>query len=416
MRRLYITPPPDFFRPLLLLSLLGFTAVFFYTNSVFAQAQIPASAVNQTDMKSVADFVERAKEAWELSGNSFFVFRKEAKREGGPWKSGSTYLIMISEGSAFMHANDPEAENRNLRGAVPEVGMLLDELNSDSGMTQCIMYDDHEGATGRYACAAVVDYLDESAFLIGGLHHGKLPEEDFSSLLGSDYIVETEASEVVDAETLKSFVQGALEAFENGFNVMPPPRSFSSFRPLLRRTDGPWRHGDIYLFAMLDNNEVIFNANDPSLEDTSLDITDINNCNVGEEIIRVIRGQGRECPELGLLPENPEGFVEYRWDNPDDPNDDDLRFKEGGRKDLSPGTTPKLTYVESYEVLSGAFSLIVGAGIYPGGSGTDNDGCTIAGYRNNSPNALFNLFLIGFVLFAAVFWKNRLKSKKKQTA
>ena len=123
---------------------------------------------------------------------------------------------------------------------------------------------------------------------------------------------------------------------------------------------------------MLHNNQVIFNANDPALEHTSLDITDINNCNVGEEIIRVIRNQPRECPELGLLPEDSQGFVEYRWDNPDDPNDDDLRFKEGGRKDLSPGITPKLTYVESFE--SRGSSLIVGAGIYPSGVGMDTKG------------------------------------------
>ena len=229
---------------------------------------------------------------------------------------------------------------------------------------------------------------------------------------------------MVNAETLKSFVQGAVEAMENRFNVTPPPQQRGAFRPILRRADGPWRHGDIYLFIMLDNNEVIFNANDPSLEDTSLDITDINNCNVGEEILRVVANQPRECPELGLLPENPEGFVEYRWDNPDDPNDDDLRFKEGGRKDLSPGITPKLTCAESYEAPRGG-NVIVGAGVYS--SGTDGDmegnkkcandnGCAVAGYCNSPKNTLFNLLLIGFALFAAVLWKNRLKNKKQQTA
>lgn len=400
------------------LFVLGLVGGFSYANSVVAQTQIPASAVNQADMQSMEDFVERAKAAIE---NSFFLaFRKQAKAEGGSWKSGSTYLILIEDSIATMHANDPEAEDRDIKTSVPEVEMLLDALSNSGGMTRCIMYDDHEGATGRYACAVAVDLPTptglpaEPAVLVGGLHHGKLPEEDFNTLLGSDYLVETEASEVVDAETLKSFVQGALEAFENRFNIMPPPQNLLSLRPVLRRADGPWRHGDIYLFIMLDNNEVIFNANDPALEDTSLDITDMNNCNVGEEIIRVIRNQDRECPELGLLPENPEGFVEYLWDNPDDPNDDDLRFKEGGRKDLSPGISPKLSYVGSFEVPAG-FSVIVGAGVYPraGMDMEDGGGCAITGYSNNPKNTLFNLFLIGFVLFAAVFFGNRLESKKQ---
>lgn len=398
--------------------------------SVFAQAQTAASDVNQTDMQSVADFVQRAKEAMETPGNSLSAFRKEAKKEGGPWKSGSTYLIAIRDNNAIIHSNDPEAEDRNLREAVPEVGMLLDSLNSNAGTPQCLSYTDHEGVAGRYACAVTVAlplFLGlpaESFVLIGGLHHGKLPEEDFSTLLGSDYLVETEASDVVDAETLKSFVQGALEAFRNGFNVTPPPQNLSEFRPLLRRADGPWRHGDIYIFIMFDNNEVVFNANDPSLEDTSLSITDINNCNVGEEIIRVARDEDRQCPELGLLPEDPRGFVEYRWDNPDDPNDDDLRFKEGGRKDLSPGITPKLTYVESYETPRG-ISAIVGAGVYPSGASmgteedeecTNNDGCAIVESCNKPKNALFNLFLIGFVLFAVVLWGSRVRNRKQQVA
>ena len=108
-------------------------------------------------MQDVADFVERAKEAVKAPQSSFFTFRKQAKREEGYWKSGSTYLIIIREGFVIMHANDPEAENRDLRTPVPQVGTLLDALNKSSRMPQYIVYDDHEGVTGRYACAVAVD-------------------------------------------------------------------------------------------------------------------------------------------------------------------------------------------------------------------------------------------------------------------
>ena len=170
----------------------------------------------------MANFTEEAKTAFEASRSdsvSLFKFRKQMKEEG-PWKSGSTYLILVRDGLVAIHANDSEAEDRNLRELVPKVEMLLDKLDDNNGTTQCIMYNDHEGVTGRYACAVTINSSGPStSFLIGGLHHGKLPEEDFSTLLGSDYPVETEASDVVNAETLKAFVKGARDALEKQFNV-----------------------------------------------------------------------------------------------------------------------------------------------------------------------------------------------------
>jgi hypothetical protein len=383
-----------------------------------------ASDVDVTDEQSVANFVISARDRFlEIS----LPFRKEAKDSGGPWKSEpkNLYLIVVNEDrkSAFMHAGDQEAEDRDLTvfgNFVSLINMVKEEetaaMNENrSEEVVCLRYDDHEGVMGRYACAINSSIPTRTGtvdrVIIGGLHHEKLPEEDFRDLPGSSYEPGTEAGDVINAETLKSFVEEAAYALENKFGEGGPP-SFSRFRPVLRRTDGPWRKGDIYIFIMLDNNEVIFNANDPSLEDTSLDITDINNCNVGEEIIRVIRGEDRECPELDLLPENPEGFVEYRWDNPDDPNDDDLRFKEGGRKDLSPGITPKLSYVKSVRAPLG--NVIVGAGVYPQDTTAQKEsdgGCVISGDDANQKSTAFNLVLIAFFLLTATLLKNRSKRK-----
>lgn len=362
------------------------------------------------------DFVKRAKDRFKEIGA--LSFRKEAKRDDGPWKSGDKdlYLIYTDGRLALIHAGDQEAEDRNLE-VVDNFRTLVNKLTQEGREEDCIMYNDHEGVADRYACAVKVQEnnpisgIQVERILVGGLHHEKLPQENFDDLAGSGYVPDTEASDVVDAETLKSFVKSAVEGFKSNFNA--GPGFLTRFRPVFRREDGPWREGDIYIFIMRDNNEVIFNANDPGLEDTSLSITDINNCNVGEEIIRVVRNEDRQCPELGLLPEDSQGFVEYRWDNPDDPYDDDLRFKEGGRMDLSPGITPKLAYVETFTApLAG--EVIVGAGVYPQnmtGQEQGNDGCAVSGDGSSLKNTASSLFLIGFFVVAAILLRNRLREK-----
>lgn len=419
-------------RSLLFLFVLGLAGLFPYNSSVFAQTPPSASEVVQTDMRSVADFVERAKEALQ-TGDDFLAFRKEVKTEA--WKSGSIYLIVVQDDLVILHTNDPEAEERDIKTPVPEVGMLLDALNN--GGTQCIQYDDYQGVEDRYACAVAVSVPSIPGgprlpgVLIGGLHHDKLPDEPLEDLLGGNYVPEVVASDVVDAETLKAFVDGAVEAIFRQFDVTPPPNNLGRFRPVLRREDGPWRHKDIYLFVRDENFEIIFNANDPSLEDSSRDLFDMNNCDIGEEFLRVMRsnGEDRRCKDLGLLPETPSApgfFVEYLWDNPDDPNDDDLRFKEGGQEflDLSPGITPKLSYIRSFPTPEfpdrPSYLIIVGAGVYPQADVEtdercpDDDGCAISsGYCNNPRNILFNLILVGFLLYGAVLWKGRLSSERQ---
>ena len=166
---------------------------------------------------------------------------------------------------------------------------------------------------------------------------------------------------------------------------------------------------------------MIFNGNDQALENTTLNITDLNNGNVGDEILRVIESdndsEARECPSLGLLPEeDSENFLEYLWDNPDIAGDEDKRFDNPDfEQRITPGITPKLGYVRSIQTPLG-FDFIVGAGVYPQSVMAEEDsdnGCAIAGSDNVPKSTLFNLFLIGFVLFAVVPWINRFKSRRQ---
>jgi hypothetical protein len=386
---------------------MGLVGVFSY-NSVFAQEgeTIPASEVDQTSKESVRAFVERAKDRILEIGTG--EFRKESRIEGGPWRYQSTYLILMEGKYPLIHGYYRDAEDRDIGSQTAE---LLAELEGKDG-PECVEYNDHEGGqAGRYACAVRLNATFRaggpglSAVLIGGLHHEPLPEEPFEDLLGSSYVPDTKASDVVDAETLKLFVEDALEALVKNFGVdrMDAPIT-TRFRPVLRREGGYWNQNDTYLFVMRGDG-VVFNGNDQALEDTTLNITDLNGCNVGDEILRVIGSDNdsevRECPSLGLLPEgDSENFIEYLWDNPDKEGDEDKRFDDPafGQR-ISPGITPKLGYVKSFR-LPGGVDLIVGAGVYPtdtGMGGGGGDGCAIAGSGNTGKSTLLNLFLAGCV-------------------
>ena len=362
-----------------------------------------ARRVDQKSMESVRDFVERA--STRLDEIAFPQFRKEARMEGGLWKDGTTYLILMSGNYPLIHGYYQDAEDRDLSS---QAGTLLAALGDGEGPV-CIEYDGPE-ETGRYACAVKATPsstprdLPPSFVIIGGLHHEPLPEEPFEDLLGSGYVPDVKAVDVVDAETLKLFVEGALEAFGNNFGVSRQEAPyFTRFRPMLRREGGYWKHGDIYIFAMV-GPSVIFNGNDQALEDKTLNITDLNGCNVGDEILRVVAGQDRECPSLGLLPSDSEGFLEYLWDNPAIEGDEDVRFNDPafGQR-ISPGITPKLGYVQS----AGPAPVIIGAGVYPTDAGGDDGGCAVAGSGNAPRGGLLNLLLIGFVLTVFVYRKKK---------
>ena len=347
-----------------------------------------------TNMEGMRDFVEAARtEAVELG---FLILRNEAKIEGR-WKNNTVYLLLLEpDGHVTFHADDRSLEDRDLSS-----DPLVMKVLANPG--KCIEYEDHEGITGRYACSVEVltgeifkegiRTTPKTQLLIAGLHTAPKPEEPFENILGSGYMPEVTAGDVKDAETLKLFVDGALEAaLIHNFGVSRAETpNLIRFRPLLRKEGGPWNQGDIYLYIMLENL-VLFNGNSPDLEDTTLNITDRNGCNVGEEIHRVIAGEDRECKSLGLLPQNSEGYLEYLWDNPDIEGDEDERFLDS--QEFSPGFTPKLGYVKSFRTRTGV-NVIMGSGVYPVvEEKPDNDGCALAGSSENLPAGLLALFLL----------------------
>ncbi len=170
----------------------------------------------------------------------------------------------------------------------------------------------------------------------------------------------------------------------------------------------PWKHGDVYLFVMTENDRLVFfNGNSPALENGTLNVTDDNGCNVGDEVVRVANGEPRQCRDLGLLPRNSQGFVEYLWD---DPTDSTPALSQEGE---APGDVPKLSYVEkvTFAGFLGGQALIIGSGYHPEIS-DDDGGCAVAATSAKARGALFNLLAVVAVMFSLALWKRRPRGKQ----
>ena len=68
------------------------------------------------------------------------------------------------------------------------------------------------------------------------------------------------ASEVVDRETLKAFVEGAKDSLESTANFAEVARLVEVFR-----SEGDWKAGSIYIFVINTDGVVFFHGADPSL-------------------------------------------------------------------------------------------------------------------------------------------------------
>ena len=342
-------------------------------------------------------------------------FRREMRREG-LWKSGSIYLIVMDpkDGQVFIHGNDREAEERRLFSLPPDTeGIDIASLKrlstvavAATGREICLKYDD--SGTRKWSCA--VTYFSSLDFgkrllLLAGYHHDKLPARTFAQLPGSDYKPSVTASEVHDRETLKKFVEEAIEAYKvfsmrHCVDSSDPTTcdlsKTSLYRPVMRSAEGPWKSDKnaVYLFMMYDEGErVIFNGSNKSLEGASLLVTDANGVHLGPTIIKEAKEPGED------------GFILYLWDDPRTKEDD--IYDPGG----APGISPKLGYVKALDLPKSDRVIIFGSGIYPKVEKVEKGCAVAAGTVSASKSTVFNLLLIVFVAFAAVLQRNRSRCK-----
>ena len=156
------------------------------------------------------------------------------------------------------------------------------------------------------------------------------------------------ARDVVDRETLKAFVDGALDYFDGLYEAEGYEASLKIKR-VFRDPNGPWRAGPVYLFIIDRNGFTLFHGAFPEKFEFQAPTDTLRDAVTGELILPQI---------IEAATGNPEGgFVEYHFDNPDD--------------DTDSAAIPKVTYARERTLIAnvpGVGSLsrtfIVGSGFY----------------------------------------------------
>ena len=384
--------------------------------------KVTADGVNTNDPASVEAFVKHAAAHIEKLTNEEkqIAFLNQVTADNTDWRSGDLYLILIDPKSktVFIHGY---YDNTAAGAVLDERLEKQEEKNTLYALIKEAGGENPKGGEGgRVGSAYALAYRTSDptpdikrevprTVLIGGFHHGELASPSPKDLpsLG------TTASEVEDAGTLKDFVGAIIKYITDNIKAGNRLAAHYQIRSLSRLEPGPFRAGPIYLFGLYDEENdfaVVVNGLDASYENSKgFKAIDDNLCNIGEEISRAIKGEPLECKDLGLLknlPDIPEGgaFIQYLWDNPDI-EEDDIRDPVTGLpiEGISPGTSPKLSYIQRLGVPGSPF--IFGSGIYPAGNDDDRGACVIAGAGNTLRSTVLNLFLIIFTMVLGILLK-----------
>ena len=352
-----------------------------------------------------------------VPSNELSVLYKEM-REEGVWRYKSVYLIELnSDGLVSNHGKYFKSlhlrlihEIRPVRSLVNSVLAKFNEEKRGVETLSCEQYDAPEGMT-RWACAVNVEFanLDTGFILIAGLDHDvndpailNILRCDDPSLLKFPEVIASQVYESQNKEDMKEFVREAIRL--SGDYILQVGESMEEARrkrlsSLCLTVEGPWNHRSVYLFVLSVEGPdpvVVLNGNNPELTGTLFEkILDEDDKDVSALILDAAGEDGKG------------GFVEYKWDDPDIEGDE---VNEAGR---SPGTSPKISYVEGARI-GGPDSpiYIFGSGIYPKMAGSDS-GCAIAGEGSDSRRGgMVNLLLVVFSLSFAFCLRNRSGSKK----
>ncbi len=298
-----------------------------------AMGQVTAAQV--TDPESLKAFVLAAKaEIQAIATNLDEAAKlKQWVKTEGDWKSGSTFLIIFAEnGNVYAHGNDRDAENRNLLDVEDERGTkVVEELLAAAAQGGGFVeyYDD--GPKTAYAVAFTRRFV-----LVGGYSQDVSHVNVRIADLPRPAVT---ASEVVDRETLITFVEEAARIyqeslkFEGGIPLVEIKNAF-------RVEGGDWKSGPIYLFVVSGGGVTLFHGSEPFREGNPTDMmrTDSKGVRIAEELIGGARREGRK-------------FLQYHYDNPAIEGDEETG-------------SPKLGYAVSLQLPNTDEKMVIGSGIY----------------------------------------------------
>ena len=306
-------------------------------SSGVARAQTTAAEV--TDPESLEAFVLGAKAHIEaITDMNEGARLREGLKAEGDWKSGSTFLIVfLKNGDAFIHGNDRDAESKNLLGVEDERGTrVVEELLATAARGGGFVEYHDGGPKTAYAVEYTSGITARRFVLVGGY------SQDVSHVpvrIADLPRPAVTASEVVDRETLITFVEEAARAYREA--VMSEGYSgLVGVRNAFRVEGGDWKSGSIYLWVVSGGGVTLFHGSEPWREGKPTDMvrTDSKGVKIAEELIGGARREGRR-------------FLRYHYDNPAIEGDEETG-------------SPKLGYAVSFQPPNTDQKAVVGSGIY----------------------------------------------------
>ena len=307
---------------------------------VFASGAADArtTADEVVDRESLKGFVETARTYLEgITDLNEIAKLRTTLRTEGEWKSGDTFLmITFTNGDVFIHGNDPAAESKNLAGVEDDNGVkvvekLLEGAGEGGGFVE--YYDG--GPKTAYAVEYTSGLTGRTLVVVGGYSQDV---SDVPITIAELPRPTVTASQVVDRDTLISFVDEAAKAYQ-GAVMSDNYADLVSVKNALREEGGDWKDGSIYVWIVSGEGFVIFHGGQRHREGkpAPVHLVDVNGVRFLQELIDGAHKGG--------------SFVEYHFDNPAVEGDE-----ERG--------SPKIGYATGFPVLDSGQMVVVGSGIY----------------------------------------------------
>ena len=304
------------------------------SDSTALQAQVPkvtADAVIGADGKINEDSL-KAFVTWATAVSAEITSIEEGNKlraaiydSTGDYRSGDNIFLMYLtdyRGTILFHPGNRHVESIPADSVVDEEGTYVVMKMLAAGTDEAVRVeycwndpnDDSDNAPGAtckpsYAMRYYAPTIQRDLVVVGGYY------QDLSALatpLPDIPLPDVTAADVVDRETLKQFVEGAVQWSDSLFNAL----GFSAvlhwkieFRKDVK-DGGLFKDGLTLLYSITPDGYVVFHALDPWREGRIV----INNPDA--------RGDTTFVRRIIDEAQSGGGFVDYYWDNPDDPNDD----------------------------------------------------------------------------------------------
>ena len=316
------------------ISILLLVAGIGLSDSTALQAQVPkvtADAVVGADGKINEDSL-KAFVTWAAAVSAEITTIEEGNKlraaiydSTGDYRSGDNiFLVYFTDyrGTILFHPGNRAVESIPADSVVDDEGTLVVQQMLAAGTDEAVRVeycwndpnDDSDNAPGAtckpsYAMRYFAPTINRELVVVGGYY------QDLSALatpLPNIPLPPVTAADVVDRETLKQFVEGAVQWSDSLFSAL----GFSAvlhwkieFRKDVK-DGGLFKDGLTLLYSITPDGYVVFHALDPWREGRIV----INNPDA--------RGDTTFVRRIIHEAQSGGGYVDYYWDNPDDPDDD----------------------------------------------------------------------------------------------